>query len=83
MGYLLLAALLKGKTLDVYTRLPSEEAKNYRTLKEALLKRYEKTEVGCIKLIYSARPGVGQSQSQFIVRIASYLMKYIEFSGIM
>jgi len=77
-----LAALLKGKALDVYTRLPLDEAKNYRTLKEALLKRYEKTEEGYRKLFYSARPEVGESQSQFIVRIASYLMKYIEFSGI-
>ena len=77
-----LAALLKGKALDVYTRLPLEEAKNYKVLKEALLKRYEKTEEGYRKLFYSVRPEVGESQSQFIVRLANYLMKYIEFSGI-
>ena len=77
-----LAALLKGKALDVYTRLPLEEAKNYKTLKEALLKRYEKTEEGYRKLFYSVRPEVGESQAQFIVRLANYLIKYIEFSGI-
>ena len=59
-----------------------EEAKNYKTLKEALLKRYEKTEEGYRKLFYSVRPEVGESQAQFIVRLANYLMKYIEFSGI-
>jgi hypothetical protein len=77
-----LATLLKGKALDVYTRLPLEEAKNYKTLKEALLKRYEKTEEGYRKLFYSARPEGGEGQYQFIVRIASYLLKYVEFSGI-
>jgi hypothetical protein len=68
--------------LDVYTRLPLDEAKNYKTLKEALLKRYEKTEEGYRKLFYSARPEGGEGQYQFIVRLASYLVKYVEFSGI-
>ena len=77
-----LAALLKGKALDVYTRLPLEEAQDYTVLKEALLKRYEKTEEGYRRVFYSARPEVGEGQHQFIVRLGSYLMKYVEFSGI-
>jgi len=51
-------------------------------LKEALLKRYKKTDEGYRKLFYSARPEGGESQQQFIVRITSYLVKYIKFSGI-
>jgi hypothetical protein len=77
-----LAALLKGKALDVYTRLPVEEAENYEVLKTALLKRYEKTEEGYRKLFYSARVETGEGQHQFIVRLGSYLMKYVEFSGV-
>ena len=36
-----LSALLRGKALEVYARLPAEDAKNYEQLKEALLRRYE------------------------------------------
>ena len=35
-----LSALLKGKALDVYSRLDSKEANDYQVLKTALLKRY-------------------------------------------
>jgi len=41
-----LAALLKGKALDVYARLPPEHAQDYDELKQALLKRYALTEEG-------------------------------------
>lgn len=41
-----LSALLKGKALDVYSRLPAGEALNYRCLKQALLKRFQLTEEG-------------------------------------
>jgi hypothetical protein len=38
-----LGALLKGKSLVVYARLPRKEAQEYETLKVALLKRFNKT----------------------------------------
>ncbi|XP_022111697.1 uncharacterized protein LOC110990927 [Acanthaster planci] len=41
-----LSALLKGKALEVYSRLPVSEASNYDSLKSALLKRYHFTEEG-------------------------------------
>src|SRR6218665_2428220 len=41
-----LSALLKGRALDVYARMPPEQYDNYEALKNALLKRYEMTEEG-------------------------------------
>jgi len=35
-----LSALLKGRALDVYSKLPPEQAGDYDRLKDALLKRY-------------------------------------------
>ena len=36
-----LAALLKGKALEVYSRLSSQESNDYGVLKMALLRRYQ------------------------------------------
>ena len=77
-----LAALLKGKALDVYTRLPTQDAGSYKALRDILLKRYEKTEEGYRKLFYSARCETGEGQHQFMVRLARYLLKYVELSKI-
>jgi len=41
-----LSALLRGKALDVYSRLPAEEAKDFERLKDALLRRFQMTEDG-------------------------------------
>ena len=41
-----LAALLKGKALEVYSRLSSAESNDYEALKSALLRRYQLTEEG-------------------------------------
>ena len=39
-----LATLLKGKALELYTRMSSEEENNYEEGKMALLRRYQLTE---------------------------------------
>jgi len=41
-----LSALLKGKALEVYSRLHVEDAQDYEILKDALLKRFDLTEEG-------------------------------------
>ena len=41
-----LSALLKGKALDVYSRLPVKESCNYDALKKALFRKYNLTEQG-------------------------------------
>jgi len=37
---------LKGKALEVYSRLPVKDAQDYEILKDALLKRFNLTEEG-------------------------------------
>jgi len=51
---------LKGKALDVYARLPTEQAQDYDKLKEALLKRYMMTEEGYKQKFHGSKPEVGQ-----------------------
>ena len=76
-----LSALLKGRALDVYALLPVEKALDYNELKKALLKRYELTEDGFKRKFRSCRPELGETFSQFSVRLSSYLTKWIEMAG--
>ena len=43
--------LLKGRALDVYSRLPAEKGTDYDYLKDALLKRFQLTEEGFIRWV--------------------------------
>ena len=77
-----LSALLRGKALDVYARLTPDESKDYKTLKDALLKRYQMTEEGYKRKFYAAKPDTGESPPQFITRLCKYLIRWIELAGI-
>jgi len=77
-----LSALLKGKALDVYSRLPPDQANDYGTLKQALLKRYQLSEDGFKRKFRTARAEVGESPTQFITRLASYLQRWIELANV-
>jgi len=73
---------LKGKALDVYARLPPENAQDYETLKQALLKRYALTEEGYQQKLYHSKPEQGESPQQFIVRLNSYFLRWIELAKV-
>ena len=73
--------MLTGKALDVYTRLSQEDATNYDKLKLALLRRYNFTEHGYRQRFREARPEGQESPGQFVVRLNSYLNKWVELSG--
>ena len=77
-----LAALLKGKALDVYARLTPTEANNYDVLKGALLKRFNKTEEGYKQQFYTSKAEVNESPQQFITRLTSYLTRWIELAKV-
>ena len=77
-----LSALLRGKALDVYSRLPVEDAMNYDTLKMTLLKRFQLTEDGFKEKFRTAHPKVGESPLQFIVRLSSFLERWVELAGV-
>jgi len=60
-----LSALLKGKALAVYSRLPVKDAQDYEILKDALLKRFNMTE-GFRQKFRSVRPETGEAPTQFM-----------------
>ena len=77
-----LAALLRGRALDVYARLPIEQANDYSILRDSLLKRYNKTEEGYKQHFHTCKAEIGESPQQFIIRLASYLSKWIQLSKV-
>ena len=58
-----LSPLLTGKAVEVYNRLPPEEAMDYERLKVALLERYDFTERGYREKFREARPEGHESPS--------------------
>ncbi|XP_069139803.1 uncharacterized protein [Argopecten irradians] len=81
-----LGALLKGRALDVFTRLSVEDSLNFDTLKKALLRRFEKTEEGFRKSFRSerpdpGRPDPGETFGQFGTRLDGYLKKWVEMTN--
>ncbi|GFO46517.1 LOW QUALITY PROTEIN: hypothetical protein PoB_007302200 [Plakobranchus ocellatus] len=75
-----LCALLTGRALDCYGRLSAEQAKDYDKVKEALMKRYDLTEDGYCRKFCTCKPAEGESPDMFIVRIVTYLDRWIELS---
>ena len=79
---LYLSALLKGRALDVYSMMPVEHANDYNKLKDALLKRYQLSADGFKKRFHSAKPGAGETPSQFLTRLDNYLVRWIELAKV-
>ena len=73
-----LSALLKGRALDVYDRLSTEDAADYNKLKDALLKNFDiMTERGFRKNFRYSRPESSETFIQFPSRLCSYLNKWL------
>ncbi|XP_041477551.1 uncharacterized protein LOC121425534 [Lytechinus variegatus] len=77
-----LSALLTGKALDVHSRLTSDEAKDYKTLKTSLLKAFQLTSEGFRSKFYTGKPVNGETASQYSNRLENYLNRWIELSGV-
>jgi len=77
-----LSALLKGRALDVYSRMPPEQTDDYDRLKEALLKRYLLSADGFKKRFRSAKPERGETRSQFLTRLDNYIENWIELAKV-
>ncbi|XP_071795587.1 uncharacterized protein [Asterias amurensis] len=75
-----LSALLTGKALEVYSRLPTDEASNYQKLKSSLLKRFQLTADGFRLKLRTAKPEGGESGLQFATRLANYLLRWIDLA---
>lgn len=77
-----LSVLITGRALEVYSRLSDQDARNYDTLKKALLLRYHLTDEGYRKKFRTSRPEWDESPKQFIVRLEGYVRKWIELSDV-
>jgi len=77
---LYLSALLRGRALDVYSRLPADQVNNYDQLKAALLKRYQLSADVFKVRFRSAKPEPGETPTQFLTRIDNYLQRWIELA---
>ena len=77
-----LSALLKGRALDVYDRLSTEDAADYDKLKDALLKNFDMTERGFRKKYRYSRPERSETFIQFSSRLCSYLNKWLTMAKV-
>ena len=77
-----LSALLKGRALDVYDRLSTEDAADYDKLKDALLKNFDMTERGLRKKFRYSRPERSETFIQFSSRLCSYLNKWLTMAKV-
>lgn len=75
------SALLTGKALEVYSRLPVAEALKYESLKRALLKRFQLTEEGFRLKFRSSRSENGENPLQFFARLDNYVEKWFSSAG--
>ena len=79
---LYLSALLKGKSLECYSRLAEADARDYSKLKSALLRRFDLTAEGFRRKFYEARRDKDETAAQFVVRLVGYLDRWIQLAGI-
>ncbi|XP_071487443.1 uncharacterized protein [Diadema antillarum] len=76
-----LGNLLTGRALEVYSLLPANEADDYESLKDTLLRQFALTEEGFRKRFREARQKMGESFGQFATRITGYATRWVEMSG--
>ena len=79
---LYLSALLKGKSLECYSRLAEAEARDYNKLKSALLRSFDLTAEGFRRKFYEAKREKDETAAQFVVRLVGYLDRWIQLTGI-
>ena len=74
-----LSALLKGKSLEVYSSLSIAVANDYKKVKPALLRRFALTQEDFRQKFRSCLPETSESATQFAVRIESYLIRWMRW----
>ena len=77
-----LSALLKGKALQVYSRLSVEDCSDYDKLIGALQKRFQLTEEGYQIKFHTCRAEKSETPSQFAARLSEYFHRWVEMSRI-
>ena len=77
-----LSALLKGRSIDVYDRLSTEDAADYDKLKYALLKNFDMTERRFRKKLRYSRPERSETFIRFSSRLCRYLNKWLTMAKV-
>ena len=77
-----LSALLTGKALDVYYRMPEEEIDTYESVKTALLKNFQFTEDGFRQKLFTSKAQIGETAAQYYARLDGYMKRWITLSKI-
>ena len=73
-----LSALLTGKALEVYSRLPPNKVRNFSDIKSALLNRFRLTEEGYRLKFRTSKREPGERYVQFADRLKGYVERWIE-----
>ena len=77
-----LSALLSGRALEVYARLPADKAKDFKKLKIALLRRYDLTLDGFRRKFYEARRESDEGGLEYLSRTSRYLTRWIQLAEV-
>ncbi|XP_066990457.1 uncharacterized protein [Macrobrachium rosenbergii] len=77
---IILSSHLKGAALEVYVRLPPEDALDYNKVSESLMKRFDCTEEGFRVKFRSVKPQKNELVEQFVSRLRHLLKRWIEMS---
>ena len=77
-----LGSPLSGKALEVYSRLPASEARDYYKLKEALLIHYQLTQEDYRKKFHSGTQTSMETASQYLERLEHFFENWIRLSKI-
>jgi len=77
-----LGALLKGRSLDCYSRLAEPDATDYDKLKATLLRRFDLTAEGFRKKFYQAKRDQDETAAQYVVRLTAYLDRWIQLAEV-
>ncbi|KAJ8040136.1 hypothetical protein HOLleu_14350 [Holothuria leucospilota] len=76
-----LGALLTGRALETYSRLPLSDVNDYKKVKAALLIRYNLTEEGFREKFRNAQLHSKESYTQLGERLRGYVNRWVESAG--
>lgn len=77
-----LSALLRGKALEVYSRMASTDINDYNKLKSALLRQYQMTEEGFRKKFHGVRMERDESSSQFVAKLCDVFDRWVQLAEV-
>lgn len=73
-----LSALLTGKALETYFRLPADQVDDFDSLKEALLRRYQLTEEEFRCKFFTSLAESGETVHQFMAHLEGYFDRWVK-----